>query len=224
MIGVLGGTFDPIHIGHVQPALDLLKQLRLASVRLIPARVPPHRPQPVASPEHRLAMVRLAAREHPGLEADDRELRRDSPSYTVDTLKALRAERGLSEPLCLIVGADAFCDLNTWRRWRQIPQLAHVVVTSRPGFELPLDGEVAELLKERMLDDPQALAARPAGGILPCMVSLLDISSTAIREAIAAGGSPRGWLEPPVWEYICRHGLYRVQSRRRSLQDGDRDT
>ncbi|HEX2237805.1 MAG TPA: nicotinate-nucleotide adenylyltransferase [Gammaproteobacteria bacterium] len=206
MIGILGGTFDPIHLGHVEPARDLLQMLPLREIRFIPARIPPHRNPPLASAAHRWRMLELAIQDQPGLMADDRELRRAGPSYTVDTLGELHAE--LSEPLCLIIGMDAFANLTTWHRWQDILRLAHIVITTRPGASLPTTGAAADLLKERYCDSPQALTDLLCGGILPRTVRHLDISSSTIRAGIAAGKDVSAMLAPPVWRYIREHGLY----------------
>ena len=136
-IGVLGGTFDPIHYGHLRPALELLEALALAEVRFIPCRLPAHRGAPAITPEQRLELVRLATADQPGFVADDRELRRPGRSYMVDTLASLRQDLG-ETPLCLILGGDAFAALHTWRRWEDLSKLAHFIVMQRPGAAQPL--------------------------------------------------------------------------------------
>ncbi len=208
MIGVLGGTFDPVHFGHLRPALDLMRRLPLDEIRFIPCRTPPHRPPPVASAEQRWYMLNTVLHGIPGLRADDRELRRPGPSYTVDTLETLRTELGESETLCLILGSDAFGGLPSWHRWRDILDLAHLIVVKRPGADLPVQGEAAELLEHRRIARPQQLARGRSGGVLVCEVSLLDISATEIRACIAAGEQPRYLLPGAVWAYIRRNGLY----------------
>jgi len=208
-IGVLGGTFDPVHFGHLRSALELLESLALAEVRLIPCGHPPHRQPPVAPAAARLAMLELAAAGQVGLRVDARELERPGPSYMVDTLAALRAEVGAT-PLCLILGADAFLGLPGWHRWQELTELAHLVVMHRPGWELDhaLAAPLAQLLALRRVHEAAALAAQPAGSILLAPVTPLDISATAIRAQIAAGRSPRYLLPDAVWDYIRSRGLY----------------
>ncbi len=208
-IGVLGGTFDPVHFGHLRPALELRETLDLAEVRLIPCGQPPHRKPPRATAAARLAMLELAVAEQAGLRVDSRELERPGPSYMVDTLASLRAEFGTT-PLCLLLGSDAFLGLPDWYRWQELPQLAHLVVMHRPGWELDDDlaAPLARLVAERRTDRPAALTAHPAGAILFAPVTALDISATAIRALIGAGRSPQYLLPATVWNHIRAQGLY----------------
>lgn len=211
MIGVLGGTFDPIHYGHLRPAAEASRRLGLDLLRVIPASDPPHRHRPVARAEQRLRMVELAIPEFPGFIADDRELRRAGPSYTVPTLESLRAEIG-DMPLCLLLGVDAFLGLHTWHQWTRLPELAHLVVLSRPGWPLPLPEALPEWARAR-LDDVAALRTLPAGRLVLLEGASLDISATRIRDMIARGESPPAdWLPAPVWSYIRSHGIYRSQA------------
>jgi nicotinate-nucleotide adenylyltransferase len=207
-IAILGGTFDPIHNGHLRPVLELLEDLDLAEVRFIPASQPPHRNQPLANQEQRLAMLRLAIAEQPGFVLDERELSREGPSYMVDTLHALRSEMG-DRPLCLVLGMDAFEGLPKWHRWREIPDLVHLLIIHRPGGGLSLSEVLVELLGERKLHHAGALRERPAGGILFHPVTQLDISASRIREILAQRRSPRYLLPEQVWSYIGEQGLYR---------------
>jgi nicotinate-nucleotide adenylyltransferase len=209
MIGILGGTFDPIHFGHLRPALDIQQALGLAEVRLLPCRLPPHRDPPHATAEQRLAMVRLAIAGEASLSIDERELRRDGPSYMVDTLLSLRAEVGDQRPLALLIGMDALHGLDRWHRWREVADLCHLVVATRPGWETPHTGEVAELVRARRVEDAAALRSRPAGTLLFCPVTLLDISASRIRALVASGRSPRYLSPGAVLEYIQMTGLYR---------------
>ena len=149
-LGILGGTFDPIHYGHLRPAQEVLRALDLAEIRVIPAANPPHRRPPVATPEQRLRMVELAVAGVPGFTVDDREFRRGGPSYTVLTLESLRSEFG-ERPLCLLMGLDAFEGIETWHQWQRLPELAHFIVMTRPGWEFPAG--------ERL----PAVGARPRG-------------------------------------------------------------
>jgi len=208
MIGIFGGTFDPIHYGHLRPALEVGESLGLREMRMLPSRLPPHRESPMASAEQRLAMLRLALEGQSSLVVDTRELEREGPSYMVDTLISLRAELG-DEPLSLVLGADAYLTLETWRRWRELPDLAHLVIAHRPGWRLDAaDAAVRELFRERLAASPGELAARPAGLLWLQPVTQLDISATRIRNLIAAGHSPRYLLPDSVLAYIREHGLY----------------
>lgn len=192
-LAILGGTFDPIHNAHLRVAWEAA-ELLAAEVRLVPARVPPHRPQPVASATQRAALLRAALQGQGMLVADERELHREGPSYTVDTLAGLRAEIGPQRPLVLLVGADAFAGLDRWHRWRELFRYAHVGVLSRPG---PVPLPEAELAAERAqrLAGIEALRATPCGHVCDLPVTPLRISASAIRELLAAGRSPR-WLVP----------------------------
>ena len=210
-IGVFGGTFDPIHFGHLRPALDLLEQLSLQRLHLIPCAVPPHRGEPHASAAQRLAMLELAVAGQPGFVVDERELRRSGPSYMVDTLASLRAEVG-ETPLCLILGVDAFLGLPGWHRWQRLLELAHIVVTHRPGWQLDetsMPQALRQAVQEHWLADGAALRAQSAGGVLLQSVTQLDISATDIRERIAAGYSANYLLPVTVWQYIQEQDLYR---------------
>jgi nicotinate-nucleotide adenylyltransferase len=208
LIGVFGGTFDPIHYGHLRPALEALEALGLAEVLFVPLARAVHRDQPAAGPRQRLDMVAAAVAGQAGFRCDDRELRRASPSYTLDTLAELRRERP-EVRLCLLVGGDAFEDFLTWHRPLDILDLAHLVVLQRPGAGGLRDPELGRLAAGRHLAGPQDLAAHAAGGILRLAVTQLDISATDIRRRVAAGASPRFLLPDPVLEIVAREGLYR---------------
>jgi nicotinate-nucleotide adenylyltransferase len=213
-IGIFGGTFDPIHFGHLRPALELQEQLGLESVHLLPCHIPPHRAAPHASGAARRTMVELAIAGEPGLRLDERELARPGPSYMVDTLRSLREEYGAQRPLCLIIGADAFLTLPSWYHWQELPQLAHIVVAHRPGWvvdEAQLDGALRPLLQQHRLERAAQLRATPAGGVLLQRVTQLAISATEIRQRVAAGGSANYLLPQPVWDYIRQHNLYRSE-------------
>lgn len=206
-VGVFGGTFDPVHYGHLRPVDQVQRSLGLTCVRVIPCASPPHRQPPLAGPDHRLAMVELALAAYPALQVDAREIRRGGRSYTVDTLRELRSELGERQSLCLIIGADAFLGLPSWQQWQDIPQLAHVVVMQRPGWKLDT-GELPEWAAPRLVDDPLRLDKEPAGWIAVVRVAPVNISATEIRRTVGAGGDPGGMLPKAVWDYIQAHGLY----------------
>lgn len=208
MIGLLGGTFDPVHHGHLRAALDLLDELGLDQVRLIPCGMPPHRATPQASGDHRLTMLRLAIAGEPRLRVDERELRRPGPSYMVDTLLSLREEVG-DHPLGLIIGMDALHGLTRWHRWREIMTLCHLLVIQRPGWAAPANGELAALIAGHRVEAMGALKGRSAGGILFHAVTQLDISASQIRALVRARHSPRYLLPEAVHDYLHATQLYR---------------
>ncbi|MFA5625928.1 MAG: nicotinate-nucleotide adenylyltransferase [Thiohalomonadaceae bacterium] len=208
-IGLLGGTFDPVHFGHLRMALEMREILNLAEVRLVPCGQPAHRAAPQASAADRLAMLELAIAKQTGLVIDRRELDRPGPSYMVDTLVSLRGELGQIQ-LCLLLGSDAFLGFQQWHRWQEIFLLAHLVVMQRPGWNL-LDGlaePLAKIMTARRVQNIDDIWQAPAGSILLQAVTPLDISATKIRQQIAAGRSPRYLLPDAVWDYIRQHGLY----------------
>jgi nicotinate-nucleotide adenylyltransferase len=206
-IGIFGGTFDPVHTGHLRTAHELLTGLELAEVRFIPSRLPPHRPPTVAPEALRLRMLEAALDGLPGFRVDDRELRRPGLSYMVETLTSLRAELG-SQPLCLLLGLDAFVGVPAWHRWRELPELAHIVVARRPGIAGEIDGEAGDLLRSRVITDRRALATSPAGRVLMLDVTQLEISSSAIRSLVEAGEDPRFLVPDAVRELILKTHIY----------------
>lgn len=210
-LGILGGTFDPIHYGHLRLAEEALERLDLAAVRLIPAGTPPHRRPPLATPEHRLAMAGIAAAANARLEVDGAEVHASGPSYTVLTLERLRAECGPAKPLVLLLGADAFLGLTTWHRWQDLLRLTHIAVATRPSHELEparMAPELAELFAERQTRTARALRESPCGAVVPFGITPLDISATAIRAGLASSRSARYLLPDEVLDYISLNHLY----------------
>ena len=208
MVGVFGGTFDPVHFGHLRVAVELTEQLCLDQLRLLPCHQPYHRSEPACDSRHRLQMARLAVGSDARLFVDDRELQRQGPSYTVDTLASLRKELGTEVSLCLAMGADAFIKLPQWQRWQELLTLAHIVVMTRPGWQVPEHGETADLLRTQGISKAEQLQLAACGNILLLEVTALDISATDIRKIIAIGRSPRFLLPDQVWGYIQLHQLY----------------
>ncbi len=206
-IGIFGGTYDPIHYGHLRTAFEMLQALDLAEIRFIPSGDPPHRGRTYAASALRLEMVRLATADQSGFVVDDRELQRDGPSYTVDTLNALRAEHG-DTPIGLIVGMDAFLGLTTWRRWEEILGLAHIVVAHRPGWKAPDIGPLGSLIADfgtHRIDDLHAAAH---GRVHIHAVTQLEISSSEIRDLVAAGRDPRFLMPDAVRNLIAASECY----------------
>lgn len=212
-IGIFGGTFDPIHFGHLRLAQELAAGLGLARIRFIPAGHPPHRSEPRVSSRDRLEMVRLAIAGNPLFVLDEREIQKPGPCYTVDTLTELRRELGANQPLCLLMGADAFLGLTTWHRWRELFDLAHIAVAHRPGFPQvtwadAMPEVLRQELKRRLRDDARLLGADAAGSVFAHTITPLDISATHIRNGLASGQSPRYLLPDAVLDYIQDKGLY----------------
>ena len=208
-IGILGGTFDPVHCAHVRLALELRAVLRLDSVRLMPARNPRLREPPVASPEVRMRLLESALADVPGLEADGRELVHRGPTVTADTLRELREELpGVS--LCLILGMDAISRLDSWTDFERIPTLAHIVVAERPGSAaLPEDGAVSHFLRARTRDDPDAIHVASEGFVFFVRdVPILDISASRVRSLRERGESIRFLVPDRVHDIIIKEDLY----------------
>ena len=212
MIGVYGGTFDPVHIGHLRPALDCLETLGLDELRLVPLRQAVHRPQPEAPADLRLAMLQAARAGEPRLVVDPRELERSGGSYSLHTLESLRADLGPDVPMCLLMGSDAFAGFLDWHGSEGILTLAHLVVMRRPaaGSAPAMSPQLRRLYAERAAEDVSALAGAPAGRIRMQDVTQLDIASTRVRELIRAGRSVRYLVPEAVLAIIEREGLYRT--------------
>ena len=209
-IGVFGGTFDPVHFGHLRLAEEMADALGLDRVLFIPAGQPPHRGAPRTAADHRLEMVRRAIAGNPRFVADAREVQRLQPSYTVHTLTELRAELGNDRPLWLLLGADAFLDLCGWHDWRRLFELANIAVAERSGAQLLQADAIMEPLKSEIQPRQRAdgAATGPAGSVLLRATPALDISATAIRDILARRGSVRYLLPDAVLDYIHEHHLY----------------
>ena len=207
-IGILGGTFDPVHCGHLHLASEMRNHLGLDTVLLLPAADPRLRAPPVATAAARLDMLHAAVAGIGALAVDERELERDGPTYTVDTLVELRREHP-GEPLCFIAGLDAFLRLDDWERWRKIPELAHLAVARRTGASLPRGGPLARLLRQRGTADPAELRRRPAGLVHVAELPIPDISASRIRRRLARGHRVEGMVPPAVIEVIERQDSYR---------------
>ncbi len=195
MIGVLGGTFDPVHFGHLRPALEVMQAIGLEQVRFMPNRIPPHRETPWLNVENRLELLKTAIGDQPGFELDQRELQREGHSYMVDTLESLCAEFP-SHPVCLILGMDAFLGIKQWHQWQRIPELCHLVVTTRPGFDMA--GDFIRQLPATLVTKAYGLSEVAAGRILLQSVTQLDISASHIRAMLAKGQSVRYLLPDEV--------------------------
>lgn len=213
-----GGTFDPVHLGHLAIARAARDQLQVA-VRLLPAADPPHRPVPGANAAQRAEMLALAIGDEPGLLLDLRELERarrqpGTPSYTVDTLRELRAELGPRQPIAWLVGADSLLGLPGWHQWEDLFRLAHFIVADRPGssLEQTLPAPLQRALESRWAESDKALFSAHAGRVLRLHAPLRSESATAVRERIAAKGDWRQLLPGPVADYVAEHGLYGLRT------------
>ncbi|MEH6911035.1 MAG: nicotinate-nucleotide adenylyltransferase [Oceanicoccus sp.] len=206
-IAIFGGTFDPIHNGHLQSALELKQQLKLDQMRLLPCHRPPHRDVPGCTGSQRLEMVRLAIT-GTDLIVDDREMLRPGLSYSVDTLEQYRREFGDETSLCWVMGTDAFAHFDRWHRWQEFLSLAHIIVISRPDAQLPSDGPIAELVSQHQFTEESDLHVRPNGSILFVTLQPYPISATGIRAAIASEEEVEQFLPAAVLNYIHLHQLY----------------
>lgn len=210
MIGVYGGTFDPIHYGHLRTSLEVREALELDELRFVPCQIPPHRRAPGATPEQRVAMLRVALANAPsGVCIDTRELERAGPSYMVDTLSSIRDDIGSTTSLTLILGADAFHDLHRWHRWQSLTELAHIVVMQRPGIEPIWPPELEDFFAHCRHPQPEEIKTQPAGLIHFMAVSQLDISASHIRQLVAQQKSAQYLTPEPVLGLIEQFHLYR---------------
>ena len=211
-IGLLGGTFDPIHFGHLGMAQELAQALALDTVKFIPAAVPPLKSQPSASAADRCAMVQLAIANNPDFQLDDRELKRTGPSYTVETLRSLRSELSEQDSLVLFIGSDAFKQFNRWHQWQEIIQLCHIALVARPDSEVStgLNPELVTFLQDHYTENAMDLQSESAGLITMQAITPLAISSSAIREQLKNRQSARYLTPDCVLDYIAQHGLYQA--------------
>jgi len=202
-IGILGGTFDPIHFGHIRMGIELYQNLKLDEIKFIPSYIPVHKTTSTTAPHHRLEMVKLAIDKIKGLTVDDCEINRQGKSYSIDTLEDLKLKHG-DTTLCLIIGIDAFLDFTSWHRYKDILKLANLIVVNRPGYKIPNEGEIADLLK----DNTNSPHEKSFGTITLCTTPNLEISATKIRKQIANNLNPRFLLPDSVLNYIKENDIY----------------
>lgn len=204
----MGGTFDPIHNGHLRTALEIREWLDVEKVWLMPSKRPVHRDLPGSTSSDRLAMVQCAVANEPGLACDPREVISDQPSYTIFTLEALRQELGTQMPVCMIMGMDAFLSLDQWLRYEEYLAFCHILVVARPGYDFEPNTTLTGLLKKHQVTSPEAIWQRPNGSIIVHQLTPLSISATQIRAIRAQGLSPRYLVPDSVCQYIQEHKLY----------------
>lgn len=211
-IGILGGTFDPVHFGHLRMAEETADALHLGHIKFVPAGLPYHRNNSALDANHRAAMVELAIEDNPRFSLDIREIKREGASYTVDTLRELRAELGFALPIIVIMGTDAFSKVHTWHRYEELFKLAHIAILTRAGMRPDwfnnVDSEVRKELRHRLVTDERLLHDASFGHIISIEMTPLAISSTDVRNRIRAGKSVRYLLPNVVLEYIENYNLY----------------
>lgn len=206
-IGIFGGTFDPVHFGHLRAALEARELLEIEDFRLLPAGTPPHREGTMASSRDRLNMLKLAVAAYPEFRVDDREVRREGRSFMADTLAEIRAEAGKT-PVLLIIGQDAANELDSWHDWKSLFGLAHIVIMRRPGARPAWTGELRDRMENGLVKQAGRLHNSPSGAVLPLQITQLAISSTDIRERMRAGLSARFLMPDSVIDYIEQQQLY----------------
>ncbi|MGD8559051.1 MAG: nicotinate-nucleotide adenylyltransferase [Gammaproteobacteria bacterium] len=217
MIGVFGGTFNPVHWGHVRTALEIKNALAIETMLLMPCGIPPHREEPDVDAPTRLSMLQAAVADYPQLQVDDRELKRGGLSYSVDTLHSLREENG-DTPICLCVGADAFIHLDSWHQWQKLFSLAHIIVVHRPGWPLDtlmqqIQGELKSIVATSLVTQPDLLRQQQCGLVLPQKVTDINISATDIRQRLVQGQSIAELVPPAVLQIIEQQHLYQTTEK-----------
>jgi len=207
-VALFGGTFNPVHFGHLNLATELVHYLQIESVRMVPCAIPPHREAPNVSAEQRLAMLDLAIEGQDTLTSDDIELNRQVLSYSIDTIGLVRQDIGPQTPLFFCLGMDALLSIDSWHRWTELLDYCHIVVCSRPDYKLPNNGVVANWIEQNLCDDISKVKNQSHGYLHLCKIPLLDISSTAIRDSIKCGKSIDHMTSEVVVNYIKQHSLY----------------
>lgn len=207
LIGILGGTFDPIHNGHLHIATSLLKQLPLDEVRFLPCFTPVHRAAPIASPQDRLAMLRLACANLPNITIDEHEIHRQGPSYMIDTLRELKKEQP-NDHFCLILGQDSFNFFDLWFEWQSILDYCHLIIVNRPHSNNEFNKTLQQFIIEFRSLNSNSLSLLPNGKIFFCEISPLDISATQLRRQLNKKHYDEKAISPLVLQYIIQHRLY----------------
>jgi nicotinate-nucleotide adenylyltransferase len=208
-VAIMGGTFDPIHNGHLRTAVEVLDRYQYSELRLIPCFQPVHKGRPSVSPQQRLEMAKLAISSDSRLRVDSREMDREGPSYSVDTLRDIRSEIGPNESLIMVLGMDSFLSLPTWQNWQELIQYSHLLVVSRPGWEPDLISELSAFCENYRAASSHELQCAPSGRVWFETLTPLGISSSMIRALARKNESIAYLLPEPVQKYIEQHQLYR---------------
>ncbi|MGL9720223.1 nicotinate-nucleotide adenylyltransferase [Symbiopectobacterium sp.] len=210
LIAYFGGTFDPVHYGHLRPVTALADEIGVTRITLMPNNVPPHREQPEATAQQRKRMVELAIAETPLFSVDDRELQRITPSYTIDTMEMIRAEMGDNIPLAFIIGQDSLLTLHAWHRGQDLLKVCHLLVCARPGYRTTLDTpEQQAWLEAHSAENAAALHTQPHGLIYLAHTPLVTVSATDIRQRRQKGEPCDDLVPPAVLHFMDAHDLYR---------------
>lgn len=209
-IGIFGGTFDPVHLGHLRTAIEIREKFFLQDVYFVPCQVPVHKAPTIASAFDRMAMLNLAVASEPNFHVDDREIQRGTPSYMIETLQSFRTQFGPEQPLALILGSDVLNDFTTWRNWEQIFDLAHLIIVPRGVSSYRMSSELQAILSFRKNKTPKTIVHSPAGEVFLQRVTKFDISSTLIRSKIAKKQNPRYLIPEQVLGYIRERGIYGI--------------
>jgi nicotinate-nucleotide adenylyltransferase len=208
-LAILGGTFDPVHFGHLQSAIAVKELLAVPVVKLVPSFIPPHRGLPNSTAIERLSMLQIASHDNSGVVVDDREISRQGVSYTVDTLTSFRQEIGENASLYFILGIDSYCTLNKWVRWQELTGIAHLIVLARPGYLPQIPSEVRIWQSKKLVKDVNCMRRKPGGEICHVELVQIDVSATEIREMIGSGVRPAGKMPESVIDFAFAHELYR---------------
>ncbi len=209
MLGIFGGSFDPPHFGHIKSALTLLELFDFEQIRFVPCQLSPHKNEVHASSQHRLKMLGLVCDSHNKLVVDDCELKREAPSYTIDTLVEFREKFGKKKSLVLILGMDAYLSFCKWHRYEEILSYCHLMLLQRPGYTLPKSGCEKDFIEEYLVKDINLLVNNTNGKIYLSEIEKIDLSSTAVRNTISDEEQPRYSIPGNIWNYIKRNNLYR---------------
>ena len=205
---VLGGTFDPVHVGHIESAVAIKEQFGEVEISFVPCLIPAHRPQPIASAEQRVEMLCLAIADIEGFSVDDRELQRGGVSFTFDTLCEFRDELAVNTPLIFVMGSDSYLTLPTWHHWRELTDVAHLLVIARPGVVPDESNELLNWAKNRIDKNLENMAATPFGRIVSLKLKQFDVSATQIRETLGQDAGIDGLIPDEVYRYIIDQHLY----------------